>query len=97
MVGFPCVYTINLLRTRPLIRPDGPPSPRGEKGTERFPQNPFSPAGRRCRQADEGAPGSEPTRFTSPDASAEPWSGNQPTGRQGPSARCRRGGPAARS
>ncbi|NKK64863.1 hypothetical protein GFL88_15245 [Rhizobium leguminosarum bv. viciae] len=41
----------------PLIRPFGPPSPRGEKGMRRGRESLFSPAGRRCRQADEGATG----------------------------------------
>jgi hypothetical protein len=39
----------------PLIRPFGPPSPRGGEGrNETFAILPFSPTGRRCRQADEG-------------------------------------------
>ncbi|PDS81150.1 hypothetical protein CO667_00420 [Rhizobium sp. L43] len=50
--GFECACS-------PLIRPFGPPSPRGEKGTEASRHIPFSPAGRRWRQPDEGASISE--------------------------------------
>ena len=32
-----------------------PSDPRGEKGLAAAPLSPFAPAGRRCRQADEGA------------------------------------------
>ncbi|RUL99291.1 hypothetical protein EFR84_26940 [Rhizobium chutanense] len=39
----------------PLICPDGHLLPAGEKGEQGAATSPFSPAGRRCRQADEGA------------------------------------------
>ncbi|TAV45006.1 hypothetical protein ELI29_29745 (plasmid) [Rhizobium leguminosarum] len=67
MKGVPC---------GPLIRPCGPLSPRwGEEGVNRcrfFPRRTlkrgvatilFSPAGRRCRQADEGATGPKDTPY----------------------------------
>ncbi|PDT27195.1 hypothetical protein CO660_24220 [Rhizobium sp. L9] len=39
----------------PSSDPSGHLLPAGEKGTETSRHIPFSPAGRRCRQADEGA------------------------------------------
>ncbi|TAV64296.1 hypothetical protein ELH73_32200 [Rhizobium leguminosarum] len=58
----------------PLIRPYGPPSPRGEKGTEASRHIPFSPAGRRWRQPDEGPLSQSPLTITSwRGTSAAPW------------------------